>query len=488
MMAAHAFAFLTIMYSHDSMNFYQNYSEQAALGRWLIKYVYPIRGALSAPWLIGIICTALMIPTIWIILDLLGLESKLQILSVSAILTTNVTFICLFATYIDYADLQILSLALACMSVYAEEKLPGHFNILVSCVLLCLSMGIYQVYICAAAGLYILVLIRKLSDDSGITARACMKSILKDLFCLAAGTAAYLGIMLTAAHTSGTALSVEYNGPGRLKGLTAGSIFSSIPAAYTYIWDTFFKETGYNGIHMIIANSIMLVFFICLVILYLRRSRKRPANAVLMLVLLILLPLSLNIISLVSMGTMHQLMIYAFQFLYLVPFILAAEKDAPHKPAGRYRKIIGTASCIMLLLVSFHNIVYANGAYTYKKLIYDNTVMNMQEIWKDVNSIDGYTEGVTEVAFMGSVSASKIAYDGPIRSRYSFGLTGTGVTAITYDDTLGELYQHVLGKNMNISYNDPEISESSDYADMPVYPSDGYCRIINGKVVVKLSR
>ena len=141
----------------------------------------------------------------------------------------------------------------------------------------------------------------------------------------------------------------------------------------------------------------------------------------------------------------------------------------------------------MISFISIKNVIYANGAYTYKKLVYDNTALHAQTMWKDINSIDGYVEGETEVVFMGEFGNSKAAYISNVGDKYNGILTGASTSAITYDGTAGEFFYAILGRVMSISYNDPNIQENEEYMNMPVYPSTGYCKMIDGKVFVKLS-
>ena len=106
---------------------------------------------------------------------------------------------------------------------------------------------------------------------------------------------------------------------------------------------------------------------------------------------------------------------------------------------------------------------------------------------KDINSIDGYIEGETQVVFMGEFPKSSAAYNSPVATRYYDQLTGASNSSITYNGTEYQFYYGILGRNLNITYNDVTISEAKEYADMPIYPSNGYCKMIDDRVVVKLS-
>ena len=206
------------------------------------------------------------------------------------------------------------------------------------------------------------------------------------------------------------------------------------------------------------------------------------------------MPLALNAIYLATSGVIHQLMIFSFCIVYLLPLIIINTQDInvfQDEPLNKYveyiKKLICGVTIVATMVIGFNNIVYANGAYVYKKLVYDNTQLHAQTIWKDINSIDGYIEGETQVVFMGEFSKSSAAYNSPVATRYYDQLTGASNSSITYNGTEYQFYYGILGRNLNITYNDATISEAKEYADMPIYPSNGYCKMIDDRVVVKLS-
>lgn len=206
------------------------------------------------------------------------------------------------------------------------------------------------------------------------------------------------------------------------------------------------------------------------------------------------MPLALNAIYLATSGVIHQLMIFSFCIVYLLPLIIINTQDInvfQDEPLNKYaeyiKKLICGVTIVATMVIGFNNIVYANGAYVYKKLVYDNTQLHAQTIWKDINSIDGYIEGETQVVFMGEFPKSSAAYNSPVATRYYDQLTGASNSSITYNGTEYQFYYGILGRNLNITYNDATISEAKEYADMPIYPSNGYCKMIDDRVVVKLS-
>lgn len=46
------------------------------------------------------------------------------------------------------------------------------------------------------------------------------------------------------------------------------------------------------------------------------------------------------------------------------------------------------------------NVIYANGAYTYRKLVYENTRAQVYTIMAKVEDLPGYVEGETPGGFL----------------------------------------------------------------------------------------
>lgn len=300
------------------------------------------------------------------------------------------------------------------------------------------------------------------------------------------GTILYVICMNIVSNRLGINLSSKYNGAGKLSSLTIGMVLENIPKSYVYFKDYFFKVTGYNTNVMKNVYWIILILSIVSIIIYIVNSRPFWGSLLLTIPCVLILPLALNAIYLVSFGLMHQLMIFAFGIALLVPFVFLNITN--NNRINEYiKKSIRVILVCLISFVSIENVIYANGAYTYKKLVYDNTALHAQTIWKDINSIDGYVEGETQVVFMGDFQKSKVAYISSVGEKYNGVLTGSSTSAITYDITVNNYFYAILGRDMSIANDDANIQENEQYINMPVYPSSGYCKMIDGIVYVKIS-
>lgn len=177
---------------------------------------------------------------------------------------------------------------------------------------------------------------------------------------------------------------------------------------------------------------------------------------------------------------------HALFLVYLVPMLLfdgAALTPADWKVGGVLVKLL----CGFLIL---RNILCANGAYVYTKLVYDNTARQMTQIMADVGKLDGYEPGTTPVAFVGSFTDSQLAYHDPAFSRYEEGDLHQVNSAVTYDGTIKWWFQHVMGSSAAVIADSGTLialGETPAVQAMPLYPANGYCAMVDGTAVIKLS-
>lgn len=494
MILTHGFCFMNLMYSHDSLYFYETGGYyKVSYGRWLYPFLVH-RRLIATPWLMGALSIFFVSMAVVLVVKLFDFN-KIQGICVAILFGSNVTLTTLFCSYILDADADCLGLFLACFAVFAFRKFPKIINIIVPIISLTLCLALYQAYICVAAGLYIALLIQESSKSNS------WKDILsvvlfgvKELLTLALGIVLYVPLMYAASKHYDVELSTGLNGAGNLSSLTVADVIDNIPKAYEYFRDTFFNITEYNTLTIVIVNWVIVVLLVVSVVMYIIKKRKFLGSLIIVLPAVLIMPLALNAIYIASFGFIHQLMIFSFCIAYLLPLILINIQDAniiENEHWNKWREYIKKGICVVtifaVIVIGFNNIVYANGAYVYKKLVYDNTQLHAQTIWKDINSLEGYVEGETQVVFMGQFSLSKAAYDSSVASRYEGVLIGTSNSSITYDGTETTFYYGILGRSPNIACNDTTILEDEEYINMPVYPSNGYCRMIGDRVVVKLS-
>ncbi len=494
MIITHGFAFTNIMYSHDSLYFHvEDGPVKLALGRWFFPVALMVRG-FATPWMIGVLSTIFVALAVVLVTRLLKFD-RIKSFCVALLFSTNIALISLFGTYIYDGDVDCFALLMAVFAVYAFDTFSGKKKYVISVIALILCLASYQAYICVAVGLFLILLIYKAAackDKQEVNKVLFMG--LQEFIVLLVSAVIYVILMFVLAFVFQSGISTGYNGAGNVGKISFISLLRAIPEAYFFLAKRVIKPTAFNG-PLIIALSLTLYVLICVTgIHYIKKNRNNPEPLKVIIPATVLMPLGVNAIYLVSNGTMHQLMYFAYCIMLLLPFVFTdlidrAGNDNDNKADKRdaFSKRVCAIAVIAIAVIGFNNLVYANGAYAYKKLVYDNTLLHAQKIWEDVNSIEGYVEGETPVVFAGDFTQSKVGYKGELNEKYQDVLLGGFDTAITYEDSAHHYFNALIGRDMIFDHYDPEDASASYIKSMPSYPSAGYCELIDGKVVVKIS-
>ncbi|MBQ3795614.1 MAG: glucosyltransferase domain-containing protein [Butyrivibrio sp.] len=487
MIVTHGFAFTNLMYSHDSLYFYViDGPQKVSAGRWLYPVLLQMR-SIATPWTMGVLSTIFVALSAVIVSRLLEFD-RVKSLCVSILFSTNIALTALFGTYIYDGDADCLALLMACLAVYAYERFPQKKNRNVAMISIIMCLALYQAYICVTIGLFIILEIKRAADAKDMKdVQETFRHGVSEIGLLFLSSIFYIITMLFFGIISGAGLTQDYNGAGNISNLSVSKVLLAIPNAYLYFAKRLIKPAAVNPPIVLLAIAALLVLIVVSLVDYIKKHRDYSGSLRIIIPGVLILPLGLNAISLVSLGTMHQLMIYAFCLIFLLPFVfvdLNNKKDSDYKKG----KTINTVAVISIAIIGIYNFAYANGAYTYKKLVYDNTILHAQRIWEDVNEIDGYTEGQTPVVFVGNFAESAVSYKSPVGYKYYDLLLGGFGTSITYEESIRRYYESILGREMVIELGDKNAAYYSEAKDMSVYPAEGYCNLVGDTVVIKMSQ
>ncbi|EFB77483.1 glucosyltransferase domain-containing protein [Subdoligranulum variabile] len=483
MLLAHGFAFANLFPNHDStVVVFDAQWTMYVLGRWAQNLYFPlIRGKIAAPWLIGIFSTVYIAFSGYCIAALLRLRRSAAAL-LTGLLACCATVTAMLATYNLWTDAHLMGMVLACAGVFCLEKARPVPGFCAAAVLFCGCLAFYQAYIQFALGLFLLILVRQALEDTSW--RAWLLHGVRALAALAAGAVLYLISVKVSLALTGYQLADTGNGLAQLTRLGPAAILAGIPATYKNFFQTLLGYSGWNDRGMRVASAFMLL--LALWGLWVRLRGRKDRTVLQTLIAVVLLPLGLNVVYLLASGNVYILMQHAVFLIYALPLLLLSGEDLPRPPRALWRW--GTALLCVFLMVRM--IICANGAYVYTKLVYDQTARQMTAVMAEVQQLPGYEEGTTPVAFVGDFTDSLFAYENPAFSRYEEGDLHQVNSAVTYDGTIKWWFQHVMGSTANVVADQAQLNawaEDSRVEEMPVYPYDGYCAMIDGTAVVRIS-
>ena len=494
-LVAHAYGLLHNNLSHDVLNaFVATTTEEIwkiELGRFFVPvYRYLFRGAVSLPWLIGLVGLFWISLAVFFMIQLLDVKKKPVIALIAGIMVTNITYISQIATYVYEFDFNALALLLAVLAVYLWRK-AGRWSGLIGGVLcLLISISIYQAYFAVAPTLMIWLILTDLFDEQPV------KAVLRR------GVTG-LGMLVLALLLYFVVGKIVYAATGiepqaRVDVFQAGNIVSLLMSYAGLIWpclrnlgDSIFHTAYSRGLLMILVQLAVGSLAVGAVLMM---SRKRfPLWRVLwILVLVLILPFGMNCIYFIAGGVgVHDLMSYAAWFFYVFLLVFALRLgDVTQVPMG-LRRIVKWAAYGLVAFVLVQNVTIANTAYVKKELDANATLSTMTRMVDQLEQRDDYVPGETPVAFVGAdpVSAAVEGFE-DVRSITGMWMDSSipADTSVYYYNVYEAYFRYVLKYPMNICSDEVHGKLKADpvVAEMPSFPEKGYIKCVDGVLVVKM--
>lgn len=483
MLLAHGFAWFNLFPSHDgTILVFDADVVMLQLGRWVqLPYYRFLRGKVNMPWLTGMFSVLWTALSVYIVSDLLKLSRKATA-ALAAVLGTAISITLLNATYNDKSDPFTCAMFLAVWGVYAVRRFRCRWwGVLFCSGCLCLAMGLYQGYIEFAIGLFLICLLRDCLTENLAWAEYLRRGVTAVVSLLLGGVlyAVSLKVVLAYKHLE---LIDSDNGLQQMGRAGVADYLARLPGAYKQVFTTLLGYDVWNNRGMRLATAVCLLLGLACLVLALRKKPLRAAVQV--VILLALLPLGLNVVYLLSEKHPTLLMLYPVYLVYaLVLLLTGLEPDTIPRSAA-------WLACLLCAFITVQNVIYANGAYTYRKLVYENTRAQVYTIMAKVEDLPGYVEGETPVVFSGDFTDSNFTYHNDLLRLYEEGETGLSGSAITYDGTIKWWFGNIMGSSAKVVNTQAELdawAENPTVQAMPSYPASGCIAMVDGAAVIKLS-
>lgn len=481
MLLAHGFAWFNLFPSHDgTIVVFDADVVMLQLGRWVeLPYFRFLRGRVNNPWLNGAYTVFWTSLAMYLASSLLQLGRKATA-AVCGVFSTAISVTLLYATYYDKTDVYTCAVFLAFLGVYAVRRCCRPWLGLLLCGgCLCLSMGLYQGYIEFAIGLFLLCLLRDcLTRD--LPWADYLRQGFTSVAALLLGGVLYAVSMKAVLAYKHLELIDSYNGLQQMGRGGPVVWLSRLPGAYKQVFATLLGYDVWNNRGMRLATALCLLLALACLVLALRRKPRRVLAQT--AILLVLLPLGLNVVFLLSEQAPTLLMLYPVYLVYALVLLLTETDTAPRSAAW--------LACVLCAFLTLENVIYANGAYTYRKLVYEHTRGQVYTIMAKVQDLPGYVEGETLVVFSGNFTDSNFTYHNDLLRQYEEGDTGLSGSAITYDGTIKWWFANIMGSGARVVNTQAELdawAENPAVQAMPSYPASGCIAMVDGAAVVKLS-
>ena len=273
----------------------------------------------------------------------------------------------------------------------------------------------------------------------------------------------------------------------KIGGLSLKTIPGLVEGTYYVFLKKVLRPEGLNGFtvglfHILLAAGAVYLLFTRI---------KSLSGRVLVILTVLLMPLATNFVYILTGGVTHTLMYFSLIILY-AGVMMAQESGASEDPdAGhpRLNRIVSAVMSVLMLFVVWSNVVYSNQVYLRKSLEEQATLSVMTRVIDRIEQVDGYEPGKTEVVFVGNLGKSDVRQNR--RGYFGRHVLGDYVNfSVTYHETLSDYFKYYLAYPIIVADRDMavSVSQKSEVAEMPAFPSAGCARMVDGRLVVKLSR
>lgn len=489
-LAAHAYSYFNLFYSHDSLLVYQwsDATEMIGVGRFLVPAYMKLRGSFYPPFLVGLLSLLLLAVAAYLILELLELRSRVFTILLPGVLATSTVLTLINATYIKDADTYMLALLLDVAAVYVTCRF--RWGLPVGMVCITMASALYQSFLPVAVFLAMIFVLKEALEGKAF--KEVLLTGIRLVAMLLLGLILYYVALNIVLRVTGVGLTAGYNSlsdVGKFESLS--QILTLLRKTWSYSLTYFRAPEGFRTELVGALNTLVLICTVVLLCLLIWRRHIRGLTLALTVAVFLLMPFGMNVVYFISKGVVHALMMLPLYLIYFLAAMLCEMLWADTREATEgTQKAVGWARGVLaaaLAILIFNGVVFSNQAYLKKDMEYQTTLVTLTRIMDRIEQVEGYTLGETPVIFVGTLSGNGISGE---REHFKE-LTGVGLQnhyAVTYSYTYQWFFQEILSYPIRLQMvnTTSELAQREDISAMPVFPALDSCKMIDGTVIVKL--
>lgn len=476
--------------SRDAVNI-DNLGATYSSGRWLLGFMYDVSsrllGTYQLPFINGFI--SILFIGLAVVLIINALEIKTQFLAV-LLGATIVSFpsVASHFAFMFTTPAYFLSLLFSTLSIYCFHKRPSIYSFILGVLLLCMSMGIYQAYLCFSISFALAIFL-----NHGLRHKVSFSKLFGRGFqfvtIISLGLILYFLVNKLVLSIKGYGMT-NYQGLDKMGQISLSIISQAVSRAYSDqlmpswpgIITSFFEM---NLTRLVIVISVFLFLRIVW------GSENGISVKVLLFIALLVCPLAFNSIHIMVPETVpgvHSLMRMSLIFTFVLPLTYCDILSATHK-SGQKRQFNSVLLSCCIFVLSLLPVTYCyrdNTAYLNAELAEEQAEAYFGSMITRIRSTNGYRDELP------------LAYVNPCISDST--LTQLSMKDNVHTFILSLSVQDVLNENnwrefcaLHLGWSPSEVEDISYYQQleevqqMPCYPDDGSIQIIEGAVVVKFS-
>ena len=493
-MIAHMPILTNVLVNYDSASMIpRGYGTGIQSGRFMLtlmgEFMERFWGDFNLPFINSFVAIIILALCVTAIVFILGIKDNLFCFLCGGLFISFPAITCtLFFTYTSgYYAVAILITVLAVLLAdkYNKILIPG--------VLLAFSLGIYQAYYPLAAGLFLLVLVKKCYYAPN-DYKENIKKAFSFFAILVIGLILYFIMQRIMQNMLGITLNT-YQGISEMGNLKMTDIPDSILKAYRVYIQLPWKEycnVNYSGV---VRISLMVVYLFSIITVFIFLQNKSFKFKIQIILLLVLFPLAANGIEIMcnENSIIYSLMVLPLSLIYILPIFLLEFVNDEWEHSKNFKKsshklMVKTVNYILpvVMVIIMSNYIWgANGNYTAMFYTNQQTTGYFNGLVNRIKGMDGYNTNMP-LAIIGErindPSFHNIWGDSPFHwggnSAYLIGIYSQNI----YIRAFTGYTLPLVSKEEQM-----KITQNSFVMEMPYYPNDGSIAIVDGVIVVKLS-
>lgn len=465
---AHAFCYANLSYSGPSsmVDASKANASLVADGQFIATLYWRIRGALSAPFIVGVLSALYLTAAAALIADMLRLSHPLSLFALCGTLTLHVSVTAINASMLHMADVYFLAFLFAALSAWLCQQHPLGF--IPGAICFAAVPGLEPSMSAAAPALMLLVCLLRVLDGEEV--RTHLSALLKSLFGFALGFAMYYVAALLFCRRQGATLNAALQ-------------FASNPLdAYLFPIRQLFEPTTAYASLCAFLFGILSAFSVLAVII--RLFSLNHAAKAFALVCALLLPLVIGMPVFAPEANYAVSQRYVCCLLPVAMIALLERLAAPHKRT--LRRFAAAAFGVTFL----SSIVFANQVYLKKNLEYQSTLSVMTRVIELAEQTEGFDPTYTKVAIVGTIEDSKLSI--PHKGFEHLAVldaAANNFTASSQEENTWYFWE-IMGYPFNFisDYERDLLADTEVVKAMPAFPQHGCCQMVDDTLVIRLSK
>ena len=470
----------------DDLNNFHGFGSGIEYGRWLLQYLRPLTGEWSIPafnGMVGIILWTIAACFIYLAMDMKTVTgavlTPLMVLSFPAVASTM--------NYMFTVTCYAMGFLFVCVGVYLYRHYK--YGCIPAFLLFVLSLGVYQSYICLAAGMLVMGFVRDAMQEEN-SFQKVLRDGIKSLITLAVTLISYVIISKTLFPHLTTDRGLDTMGQVNILQLPR-----LVMRCYKRILEYFvIKPYSFTSPFSQAVNIVVCVMIVVLLIWVIvdRKLYKDKAKAILIVALMLAEPLALASIYILAPETQDAtlMMLHQYFFVYIVAVVLMEQMRATGEAQkNRLKVTLYGITAAAIMLVGYRNYLVTNEAYFRVSIAVDRASAYYNRIVMNIESQEGYQYG-DQISILGEFypdpnPLAQPSYDADRFTEFSGMAMENGLLTTGSRKGFLQTYMGIYYENVTDAENDA-IKETEEYKAMPIYPAEGSIKRINNVWVVKV--